>query len=245
MTLTALLSPALPFFAPGTAGAQTKEPAQKAAEARFEAAVSRFRGIPGRRERAIAVHDFVRDTVAFGWSGDFYAEAPFETLSRARGYSVTKTALFVALCRAVGLGARMRFVDLDARILNGIIDPGTPRVDHAYAEVLLNGWIAVDSFILDRPFFDAAQAQLQAEGREIGYGTRIGASAEWDGRSGAFAQFGPELSESDFGVHDDAAAFHGGTSQSWNRRTPILRLVFPLAVIGANARIEALRRKVG
>lgn len=123
------------------------------------------------RERAVAIHDFVRDEVKFGWQAAFYESRASAVLAARIGFCNTKSTLFVALLRAAGIPARVRFVDLDAGLLRGIVRPGTPYVDHAFTEVYLDGrWIRTDSSIVDRELFDAAHRRLTAEGRLLGYG---------------------------------------------------------------------------
>ena len=72
------------------------------------------------RERAIRIHDFVRDEVRFGWAPAFYEMSASAVLTAGIGYCNTKSTLFVALLRAAGLPARQVFVDVSARILDGL-----------------------------------------------------------------------------------------------------------------------------
>ena len=89
------------------------------------------------RKRAVAIHDFVRDEIRFGFSGDFYDQRASAVLAGGRRFCNTKSTLFVALLRAAGIPARQRFVDIDADILHGLVDTGGAYVDHSYAEVYL------------------------------------------------------------------------------------------------------------
>ena len=96
-------------------------------------------GLPTERQRAVAIHDFVRDQVKFGFTGRFYAMTAADVLGAGRGYCNTKSTLFVDLLRAAGLQARQQFVDIDASVLHGLVDPGTPWVDHSDVEVRIDG----------------------------------------------------------------------------------------------------------
>jgi len=198
------------------------------------------------RERAVAIHDFVRDEVRFGFTPHFYAMSATEVLSAGIGFSNTKSTLFIAMLRAAGIEARQQFVDLDAALLRGLLDLRTPYIDHSYTEVKLDGaWIATDSYVVDLPLLRAAQAALRVEGRRAGYGVRADGRAHWDGRSASFVQFTPGDSGSSrhrWGVFPDVVAFYESTPAAWNRRDDILRVVFPLAAVTANQTADALRR---
>src|SRR5688572_15440163 len=80
-------------------------------------------GATGDVERAVRLHDFVRDEVLFGWLPSFDASTASQTLEAAIGFCNTKTPLFVAVLRAAGIPARMHFAGIDKRILRGLIDP--------------------------------------------------------------------------------------------------------------------------
>jgi transglutaminase-like putative cysteine protease len=198
------------------------------------------------RERAVAIHDFVRDKVRFGFTPHFYAMSAADVLAASVGFSNSKSTLFIAMLRAAGIEARQQFVDLDASVLRGLLDLRTPLVDHSYTEVKLDGvWVATDSYVVDLPLFRAAQAALRVEGRRLGYGVRLDGRAQWDGRSASFAQFMPGDSGSSrhrWGVFPDVAAFYESTPAAWNRRDDIMRVVFPLAAVTANQTADALRR---
>lgn len=199
------------------------------------------------RATAIAVHDHVRDAVVFGWDGSFYAQRASEVLESGVGYCMTKTTLFVALLRAAGIPARAHFVDLDSAVLSGLIDTGGPYVDHAYTEAFLDGsWVATDSYIADTRLARRARERLSAEGRALGYGIHADGRTEWDGRNPAFIQFvrlgkRPIAASRDYGVFEDVMAFYAARGPRWNRRTLVLRMVFPWAAEDANARIAKVR----
>lgn len=108
--------------------------------------------------KARAIYYFVRDL--------YYHAAPFENLESYRassvlaaghGYCVAKASVFVALCRAAGLPARLLFADVTNHL-------STPRLRermgtdlfawHGYAEVSLHGrWVKVS------PTFNASLCQ--------------------------------------------------------------------------------------
>lgn len=183
-------------------------------------------GATSDREKAVRLHDHVRDEVLFGFQSRFYAVRASEVLEAGVGYCNTKSTLFVALLRAAGVPARQRFVDIDAGILRGITSPPGSMVDHSFTEVWLDGrWVATDSYIVDPGLMSVARAKLEAEGRSLGYGAHVRGTNEWDGATDAFSQFvDPEnTSTRDFGVHSDVMAFYRDTPDARDRRGVLLR----------------------
>jgi transglutaminase-like putative cysteine protease len=146
-------------------------------------------GAQSDRERAVRIHDFVRDEIKFGWSTGFYDQRASEVLAAKIGYCNTKSTLFVAMLRAAGVEARQHFVDIDAVIILDFLNPGTRYVDHSYTEVRIDGrWLKVDSYVVDRPLANAARARLQREGKIVGYGIHRHGTSDWDGTTDAFSQ---------------------------------------------------------
>jgi len=198
-------------------------------------------------ERAICIHDFVRDSIPFGWVPHFDAETASQTLASRIGFCNTKTPLFVALLRAAKIPARIHFVGINKHILGGMIDPIDEFVDHSYAEVYLNGtWLKLDSFIMDGPLFSVAMERLRASGRTIGFGVHINGKSTWDGKSDAFSQFLNDgtyenLTDVDFGIHEDVPAFYASgrarTPRNFVFRNVILRTLLHFG----NRRVRALR----
>ena len=198
------------------------------------------------RERAVRIHDFVRDEIRFGFAAEFWNQTASEVLESGVGFCNTKSTLFVALLRAVGIPARQHFVTIDARILHGLIDPRTPYVDHSYAEVWIDGdWIRTDSFVVDRPLARAARARLRREGRVIGYGAHANGVADWDGRKDAFSQLVddgtlPNLTTRNHGVHPDVGAFARSGHAMYVLRGPA-RWFFGFFARAANRRADEIR----
>lgn len=204
-------------------------------------------GFTDDRGKALALFSFVRDEVKFGFARGFWDIRASDVLRSRMGYCNTKSTLFLALLRASGIPACQVFVDIDAQVLHGIIDPGTPYVDHSYVEVFLSGkWIATDAYIVDPPLFRAAHTRAAAEGRQLGYGVHVTGTTEWDGTGPAFSQFNMldprPIGTTAWGVYEDVAEFYARAERPWNRLNPILRGGFGFAANGANARAEALRQ---
>ncbi len=191
------------------------------------------------KDKAIAIHNYVRDEIIFGFSRQFYDMKASEVLEAGKGFCNNQSTLFAAMLRGVGIPARHRFYSLSASVLSGIINPGTTYVDHAVVEVYLdNKWIAVDSYIVDSDHAEAVQAKLISG---MGLGMRANASLNWDGMSSSFSQFHPEYVEKEFGIFDDVGHFYDQEKAANNRFGMIEKVMFPFAIGSANQRIAAIR----
>ncbi|RNA20429.1 transglutaminase, partial [Brachionus plicatilis] len=78
------------------------------------------------KEKAILIHDFVRDSILFGFNRPFYDMTASQVLEAKVGFCNNKSTLFVAMLRAANIPSRTVFVDISKEILNGIVDPPTP-----------------------------------------------------------------------------------------------------------------------
>lgn len=202
-------------------------------------------GAPDDRAAAVRIHDHVRDAIAFGFPQDFYELRASEVLEGGIGFCNNKSTLFAALCRAAGIPARLRFVQLSACVLHGLIAPPGQHVDHSWVEVWIEGrWIATDSYVVDRALHAEARRHLAREGRRSGFGVHAAGSTAWDGRSSAFVQAVPELLDEpdwDRGIHADVVAFYRDVRPTHDHKTWPAALFARMAFSGANARIAAIR----
>lgn len=196
--------------------------------------------------RVGAVFDHVSRRIRFGFATGFWDMSASAVLAAGVGYCNTKSTLFVALLRAAGVPARQRFMDIDAGVLAGIIDPGTRLVDHSTTEVWLDGrWIETDAYIVDPPLLRAARRRLAATDAVFGYGIHRGGTSDWDTAAPAYSQYnrnaGGRLGAREWGVFADVGDFYARADGSWNRLNFIMRSGFGLLAAGANRRADALR----
>jgi len=199
------------------------------------------------RQAALAIFTFVRDQIPFGFASGFWDQTASDVLAVGRGYCMTKSTLFVALLRASGIPARQVFVDIDAAVLEGLIDPGTTFVDHAYSEVFLDGaWRSTDAYIVDTALFEPAQARVIAEEKTMGYGVHATGSSSWDGLTPTYAQYNMNdprpLGSRRWGLYQDVGAFYAEAEQPWNRLNAIARFGFSLFAAQANGAAKRLRQ---
>ena len=166
------------------------------------------------RQKAIALHDYVRDNIKFGFNRYFDMSKPSHTLELGMGHCNPKGELMVALFREAGLEAHHHFVVLPKGIIKGVIPPGMrwlipSELSHCYTEVKVEGsWCNIDSYILDGPLLSAARGKLSEEDLTFGYGANAHSTNHWDGKSDAFSQFDKDMMLQDHGRVDDLKTYY-------------------------------------
>jgi hypothetical protein len=114
------------------------------------------------REKATLIFNFVRDTIRFSMA--FSGSKASQILKLGYGECITKTNVQVALLRAVGIPARMRWVMARSRVLRGLVADFVLRsmaseVSHFWAECFIQGhWISCEA-LLDRPLYEGMLRQ--------------------------------------------------------------------------------------
>lgn len=145
-------------------------------------------------ERAVAIHDFVRDHIQFGFTAGFENVTPEQTLRSRRGHCNAKGDLFRSLLGEAGLGAHLRFVQIEKATLYGCVPvpiywllPGT--LFHAITEVEVNGLqLSTDSYIFDPETFKKQLTKLRHSGRALGFGLNREATCTWTARENSYSQ---------------------------------------------------------
>jgi transglutaminase-like putative cysteine protease len=166
------------------------------------------------KQKALAIFQFVRDDIRFGWTMNYHAMRASDVLRDGVGFSVTKCTLFVTLLRAAGIPARQVFVDISSQMLQGLDFYADEYIDHCYTEVYLGDkWIKVDSYIVDKQLYDGARRELVKSNYKMGYGLHGSGTCHWDGETDSFVQFVNDGSITDFtrkhwGPQVDAVSFY-------------------------------------
>ena len=169
------------------------------------------------RENAVALHDFVRDSVPFGFNKFFDAAAPEDTLACGRGHGVAKSRLMAALFNTAGFESYLHFVVIPRDILMEVFPNKQEwllpnEISHCFVEVRVAGWwCRIDSFVVDQPLHMAGKARLRRQGRQMGYGVRLGGTNTWNGQGDAFSQFNEDMMIEDHGRVEDLQAYFKGS----------------------------------
>ena len=195
----------------------------------------------GRRERALAIHDFVR-RLPFGAFSDVSHVRASDVLRTNHGDCHTKGVLFVALCRAAGIPARLKFLRIQPRFLHGILDEGPDTMAHAVGQVWLDEhWISSDAYVIDPVLFAHARQRLREEGSDCGWGIMRDVQALWNGNADCIQQFAPGDVLHDYGAYDDPAEFYTELSHDEGAPSWVARLKYALGAQLVNRRVARLR----
>jgi hypothetical protein len=208
-------------------------------------------GLVTDREKAIALHNYVRDNVKFGFTKRFDAADPSYTLSCGIGHCNPKSRLMVSLFREAGLESHQHFVIIPSDILKDAFPPSRrwllpAQLSHGFVEVNVGGtWCAIDSYSIDTALLKGAEAALSKHGRSFGYGVCEHATNNWDGQSDAFSQFDRRMMLEDHGRVDDIDSYFRGRTYRHQVLGIRFNAVFPLTgdfVLPAiNSHIEGIR----
>jgi hypothetical protein len=118
---------------------------------------------------------YVRDGIKFGFPPKWDIVKASETMGYGIGYCNTKATLYLALCKAAGIRARLHCALIDINIMRGILPdiafPFMPKAgSHAWVDVLIDDqWESVDSYINDKMFYEGSLLKLKESGRPLGY----------------------------------------------------------------------------
>lgn len=202
-----------------------------------------------RRDQLERLFHFVRDGIRFGFPPRWDEARASETLRYGIGTCTTKSTLLLALCRAVGIPARVHTGLISLEIMRGIL-PGfafrflPEEGGHTWLEVELDGgWRPLDSYINDRPFYVGALARLQASGRATGFSLSRAqgpTSCAFNFGEEGFVHMGAVVA--DHGVWEDVADYLA--SPSYVHMTWLQRMAYPLLARTSNRTIEGIRRRV-
>ena len=204
------------------------------------------------REKAIAIHDYLRDNIKFGFNKYFDATPPDYLLSCGYGHCNPKSRLLLLLFRAAGFESYQHFVLIPKGILKDAIPPSRywmipKELCHSYVEVNVDGkWCNIDSFIVDTPLLKGGLARLAKEGRMIGYAVHSDSINTWDGRSDAFSQFNPNMMIEDHGRIEDLETYFQDKKYRHlflgMRFNTIFKLMGDQGVAPMNAHINKIRQ---
>ena len=197
------------------------------------------------RQKAVFIHDFVK-SLPFGCVAAFDHVPAAAVLRAGRGDCHTKGTLFVALLRAAGVPARLRFVSLSSKFLAGIIDIPQESITHAVGEVYLSGrWVQTDTYVTDEQFEMRALRKLDERNLRLGLGIHVNADRNWNGHKASHAQYSDEDPSSlplrDLGVAHDPKYFFSDRSNNERQLGWTTRLKWMLVAAVVNHRVGKIR----
>lgn len=164
------------------------------------------------RAKAVAVHNYVH-SLPLVFAPDFLHIKASEVARLGHGDCHTKGLLFVALMRALGLPARLRFVASPVGFLAGLIDPHVSTMSCALGEVFVDGrWCQTDTYVPDDAFAREARELLRLEHHFAGYGLHALGERSWESQEDMHAHRSPadpgSMPLMDWGVAHDPAHFY-------------------------------------
>lgn len=190
---------------------------------------------------------YVRDDIKFAFpkKGDFVKAS--ETIQTGVGQCNTKGTLFLALCRAVGIPARIHFSLIRKDIQRGLFSGFLyalmpPQISHSWIEVEIEGkWRRIDSYINDESFYQAAKVHLQECGWDTGYSVACSS-----GKSSSAFMIDEEMFvqmdavTEDHGVWDDPVDYYSSPLYK-NRPSLIKQIIYRLFIGSINRKVAHLR----
>ena len=136
------------------------------------------------REKALAIYGFVK-RLPYAKPMKLRLHTAREVMDAGSGDADDKATLFVALLRAAGVPARLRYVELRGEMLRGLVD-NIDAAGRPVAEVWLGRWVRTDTYIFDAAFMAAARQRLKDHGWACGYGMHVNGQSLWNGSDDAF-----------------------------------------------------------
>jgi len=199
--------------------------------------------VRGKLERLFT---YVRDDIKFGLCKKWDLMKASQVIELGMGQCNNKSTLFLALCKAAGIPARVHYGLIKTEIMRGIFPAIAlalmPRQgSHSWLEVEVEGkWRRIDSYITDKELFQGARRELMNTGWQIGYAVALwegSCSCEFNIDKEEFVQMGAVVG--DHGIWNDASEFYA--TENYVRLNAFLMFAYKLMVGGLNKKIEQLR----
>jgi hypothetical protein len=197
-------------------------------------------------EKLESIFYYVRDEIKFGFPPTWDQVRASQTIGYKIGYCNTKATLFLALCKALCIPARVHYGLIDLRIMRGIFPSLAfmflpEKGSHSWVEVQIGGeWKQMDSYINDKLLYKRASQKLKSRHQSLGYSVCIA-----DGRSSCEFNFGDRgfvhmgAVVEDHGVWDDALEYFA--TDKYTRMNALQRMAFPVIARLANRNISNIR----
>lgn len=175
------------------------------------------------REKALAVYGFVK-RIPFAKPLKLRLRTAREVIDAGRGDADDKATVLVALLRAAGIPARLRYIELRGEILRGLTS-SIASAGRPVAEIWLNdGWLRTDTYIFDAVYMAAVRQRLKGHGWDWGYGIHRDGHVIWSGAGDAFLGGVPTGQDpmvmADLGLYNDPLELI--SSAAWRATYPRL-----------------------
>jgi len=198
-------------------------------------------------DKLTALFYYVRDDIKFQFpdEGDFVPAS--QIIKYGYGHCNNKAILYLALCRALGIEARVHFSLIDKTIQQGLIKglfywmiPS--KLSHCWLEVKVdNQWFPIDAYINDAEYYAAAKKKLRDRGWNTGYSiacSKSESSIALDFNKAQFVQM--DAVTDDHGVYNDPVDYY--RSPKYRNRPNALKLfIYGLFIGAVNKRIKKMR----
>lgn len=138
------------------------------------------------RERALAIYAFVK---RMPYAKRIKLEYPTsrDMLERREGDGDDKVTALIALLRAAGIPARIRYMEMRGIMLRGLVPmENPPDAARPLVEIWLDRWVRTDTYIFDAAYIAAAKRKLLENGWDCGWGLHITTHGLWNGKDDAF-----------------------------------------------------------
>lgn len=201
------------------------------------------------RGQLARIFAFVRDEIPFGFpvAGDLVKAS--DVIRSGRGQCNNKSTVFLALCKAAGIPARIHFSLISKEIQHGLFKGPAywlmpAQISHSWVEVEIDGrWRRIDAYINDCRFQAGAVSELRHRGWTTGFSValpRTGDPAtDLELDSERFVQMAAVTD--DHGTFGDPADYFA--SPRYRNRPGGFRLwLYRRWVGGINRRVKAIRK---
>ena len=198
-------------------------------------------------EKLEAIFYFMRDDIKFGFPFIWDELKASEVLKLGFSYCNTKASLFLALCKASNIPAKIHCALIDIDIMRGIFPgfayPFLPKAGaHSWIDVEIDGeWKSIDSHINDKAFYEGALKRLKKSRRPFGYSVSFidgKSSCEFNFGEKGFVHMGAVIE--DHGTWDDLSEYIA--SDKYVRMNRMQSMSYPMMAAISNRKIAVIRK---
>lgn len=197
-------------------------------------------------EIVAGIFHYVRDDILFGFHPEVDALSASDIIERGSGQCNNKSIVFMALCRALDIPAKLYFSDIDRSIHRGFIPEWAynifpKNISHSWVDVQIDGkWHRIDGYINDISLFLAGREALIQHGWQTGFSVSdpTQTSADFSLEQENYVQMATVTRT--HGVYDDPADYFR-SSLYQNHPGGFKQLIAGYIMRQMNHRVEQLR----